>query len=183
MCLIPTCGSRHVDSTAPPATQPPQCPASQPRLKMETAKVRGGASTGRAKLRQFQRPPMLRTQPAIGQPSCALGKVSSLALRIASRSQCWTRNRRTLSLVVRWSPRADADAHARRRQPSDRLGTSEVPVAFQPLPLSHVLGRRCGHRAAFCGIPTSLSAALSLPARATKRSASSDAGRVVQPLG
>ncbi len=127
-----------------------------------------------------------RVKPIPGRNAVPLAnpptKVSSLALRIASRSQCWMRatsvrntssnagsRARMLSLVP-------AGAHRRtiRGVPASRLH-------FNPCPYGTSYGRRCGHRAAFCGNRTSFSAALSLPARATDALTSSGAGSAVEP--
>ena len=140
-----------------PRLQPPtNCPASQPRLKWKKDKVRGGAWTGRASLRRFQRHRMRRTQPAIPRPRSALRQ--SQFARSPNRFTLTTleaRCRRTASIIGWWPPRARCCRSCRR-------------------------GR---HRAAFCGFRMPLTAALSLPARATDPPASSDAGLAFQPPG
>jgi len=76
------------------------------------------------------------------------------------------RNRRTRSPLEHCSPRADADARARRRPTAEPLRSSMLPMHYNPSGLLTHSGRRCGHRAAFSGLPNVLvGGPLAAPAR------------------
>jgi hypothetical protein len=84
------------------------------------------------------------------------------------------------SLAPRNPPRSALTTTKRSAQPAYAIHHRTLVAARGCCRSCPPAPRRCGHRAAFCGIRTSLSAALSLPSRATeappirKRAALSD---------